>query len=222
MPTLPVEAVKPHVCGVMLSHGRAEMKQFAIDAFWKQSYHHKSLLIWTNEADKPIGELRNEANDYARADILIHWDDDDWSHPNRIAEQVALIQASGADCVGYREMLFWREVEQEAWLYVNDNPNWALGTSLCYWRKAWERRPFEAISHGEDTAWLRGLKVASISSLTSGNPKSVASQSAPPYMIARIHAGNAGNNAYNPEEMAKASEWQSVPAWDGFCREVFA
>ena len=59
-------------------------------------------------------KLRNfagEANGPAwMPEILIHWDDDDYSHPNRIAEQVALLQSSGADAtVGFREMLFWRE-----------------------------------------------------------------------------------------------------------------
>ena len=45
-------------------------------------------------------------------DILIHWDDDDYSHPNRIAEQVALLKSSGADVVGFSEMLSWRETPQ--------------------------------------------------------------------------------------------------------------
>src|SRR5262249_34410079 len=58
-----------------------------------------------------IGALRNRANLLAvhecGADILIHWDDDDWSHPARIKEQVAILQASNYDAVGYREMLFW-------------------------------------------------------------------------------------------------------------------
>ncbi len=101
-------------------------------------------------AAKTIGELRNIANAEAIAefqpDIICHFDDDDYSHPNRIAEQIALLQASGAQACGYNQMLFWREGEPprygaisdyeparlgEAWLYTGSG---ICGTSLCYWR----------------------------------------------------------------------------------------
>jgi glycosyltransferase involved in cell wall biosynthesis len=137
-----------------------------------------------------IGMLRNRANWWAvrpmstsepDADILIHWDDDDYSHPNRIAEQVALLQASGKQCVGYRDMLFWRHIgsvvvesfggekttteNHEAWLYHNDDPRYCLGTSLCYWRETWEKRPFKDISRGEDKEFLRDRDTLGVSSL---------------------------------------------------------
>lgn len=173
-----------------------------------------------------IGELRNMANrlrHFDEPDIFVHFDDDDWSHPNRIAEQVALLQSSGADCVGYREMLFWQEkipgkigiepgINQmerpgEAWLYSNRDPRYCLGTSLCYWRKTWERKPFEATSQGEDERFTTGLKCVGISTLPG------------PLMIARIHAGNT-SNAYDPADMWKASEWKRVPEWDSHARLI--
>src|SRR5262249_46637430 len=120
--------------------------------------------------DRSVGMLRNlAASDAHEADILIHWDDDDYSHPNRIAEQVALLQSSGAECVGYREMLFcdtrlaeFRESEytfqlrprNEAWIYKHGHPKYCLGTSMCYWREVWERRPFPDRTVGEDGEWL--------------------------------------------------------------------
>lgn len=176
---------------------------------------------------KTIGYLRNRANAAAAerdAPILIHWDDDDWSHPNRIAEQVALLQSSEADCVGYREMLFWQEkipgkigiepgINQmerpgEAWLYSNRDPRYCLGTSLCYWRKTWERKPFEATSQGEDERFTTGLKCFG-SDFGREQPR----------MIARIHAGNT-SNAYDPGVMRKSAEWKRVPEWDEHCRRV--
>jgi hypothetical protein len=123
-----------------------------------------------------IGHMRNKAAETFEVwnlpvDIIIHWDDDDYSHPNRIAEQVALLQASKKQCVGYREMLFWRECATcqggrgnmlprcpecgieydpnraipvgEAWLYRHPSPKYCLGTSLCYWREVWQQRPFQ-------------------------------------------------------------------------------
>ena len=233
------------VCAVMLTADRPHLARRAVESFRSQTYPAKQLLIWdtSNVTDfglmrgsglmmhahaqewrgQTVGELRNAAcahftrNKVTPPDIFVTFDDDDYSHPNRIAEQVALLQSSGADCVGYREMLFWQEkipgkigiepgINQmerpgEAWLYSNRDPRYCLGTSLCYWRKTWERKPFEATSQGEDERFTTGLKCVGISTLPG------------PLMIARIHAGNT-SNAYDPADMWKASEWKRVPEWD--------
>jgi glycosyltransferase involved in cell wall biosynthesis len=195
---------------------------------------------------RTIGILRNHAlmhasACYVDAQIFIHWDDDDYSHPNRIAEQVALLQSSGADAVGYRDMLFWdsrkyvakREAHEfetpfnhgtaveglvnEAWIFHNDRPGYALGTSLCYWRKTWERKPFTDRPkpgewHGEDTAFIQGLNVESVSSMR----KVTGTRFPPcePRMIASIHGGNSA--AYDPKQ---SHSWQRAPEWDAYCRE---
>ena len=229
------------------------------------------LVIWIPEESRgrTIGELRNAANSHVEgvevdlsagtskdcgADILIHWDDDDYSHPNRIAEQVALLQSSGADVVGYRECLFWRETPQaikdhyaevqrryptdpnvpmpahlqlrlgEAWLYSNPDPRYCLGTSLCYWRKTWERKPFEATSQGEDIRFCTGLKCIGIpSTFRWMGPSGSGHDDLQPRMIARIHSGNT-STVYRPELMAaierQGGEWKRVPEWDSYCRGV--
>jgi hypothetical protein len=42
-----------------------------------------------------------------------------------------------------------------------------------------------------------------------------------PRMIARIHAGNARNPAYWPEQMrAYPAHWKRVPEWDDYCRRT--
>ena len=186
------------------------MARQAVEAFRRQTYENKWLLIWdTGELNqdlrlwrrrnisehfpnyddgkivKPwsVGELRNAGTPSFRImrpkpDIICHWDDDDLSHPNRIAEQVALLQSSGADAVGYRQMLFWREPVKtarvyragiaaatssgEAWVYTGA----ICGTSLMYWRKTWEAHQFPAVSDGEDTQFITALaKVKGVSSL---------------------------------------------------------
>ncbi len=170
---------------------------------------------------RTIGELRNAASLHAceefNPDILIHWDDDDYSHPGRIAEQVALLESSGADAVGYRELLFWREdpngmdALSEAWLYTNHNPAYAVGSSLCYRRAAWERRPFGALPKtkggtGEDTVWLRGMKSVGVSSLETGEPR----------MICLIHGGN--TQYYGADLLERASNWRRAYERDVYCR----
>jgi glycosyltransferase involved in cell wall biosynthesis len=204
-------SAEPTVCGVLLyTPDRMPMARRIIESWTGPA----RLVSYPNDGGKTIGALRNEANALARADILVHFDSDDWSHPNRIAEQVALLQSSGADVVGYREMLFWRDDGGEAWLYSNKNPGYALGTSLCYWRRTWERKPFPATSYGEDLQFCTGLKVCGVPAFgCSGEAYH------DPRMIARIHHGNT-STAYKPENMARASEWKRVPEWDQYCRSV--
>lgn len=247
---------EPTVCVVMLTADRPGMAKRAVECFRAQTYPAKRLLIYDstphdsgiplggcgpvifhvghNGGGLTIGHLRNLASSlrtgygHDLSDILIHWDDDDYSHPNRIAEQVALLQSSGADAVGYREMLF--HSSGGAWLYSNPNPAYALGTSLCYWRRTWEAKPFEAVNSGEDTRWIAGLKMVSESSiavtyapeldraqLATANPRYE------PRMIARIHPGNT-SKAYDPAVMAaverQGGEWKRVPEWDSYCRSV--
>lgn len=122
----------PMVVAVMLANGRERMVKRAIASFEAQTYENKKLLVLDTGDDSvgylgdhdnvihhwcdlslqswSIGLLRNEAiRRVGREgpDLICHWDSDDWSHPRRIEEQVALLQASGKECVGYRELLFW-------------------------------------------------------------------------------------------------------------------
>ncbi len=205
---------------------------------------NESLLQDTGAFQKTIGELRNIATRSCNSDILIHWDDDDYSHPSRIAEQVALLQSSGADCVGYSDLLFWREPVSEfvtvnedgddvydhkpgeAWLYTSPGPKpTPPGTTLCYTREFWSRNPFPATSQGEELQFLSRAKVETVSSLTFERP--VMSQpGALPMMIGRIHGGNT-STAYDPKKMRDESKkknpaWQRVAQWDSYCAVVMA
>jgi len=248
---------QPTVCCVMLTRDRPELAAKAVECFRRQTYENKHLLAYNNGQEDlnfgsatdcveyvdrsplscmgalTIGDMRNKAiRQVPGAQIIIHWDDDDWSHPNRIAEQVAFLQMSGADVVGYNQMLFWRDPPCKcddttphgidgsgAWLYTAAaglTP--ALGTSLCYWRKTWERKPFNPAlpkasgGMSEETEFLRGLKCVAIGAR--GEPFQHVSEPSrwknalgfdrppdyladylilnDPRMIARIHGSNFG------------------------------
>lgn len=230
------------MCAVMLTKDRTEMAKQAIECFRRQTYQNKRLLIvnsggWPILDKEPeneiepvfvgadaltIGALRNLGCLYATGegkipDIYMHLDDDDYSHPNRIAEQVALLQSSGADCVGYREMLFWHETGM-TYLYTNTDPTYCLGTSLCYWREAWRKNPFSERNgpnpreRGEDREFLRGINSVGVSSFAERLWTA-------PRMIARIHAGNAAH--YPVDQLAlTSSNWLRVPEWDERVREI--
>ena len=258
----------PTVCAIMLTKDRPQMAARAVECFRQQTYENKHLIIYDNgltypSLDQPkvihvraigavgstVGALRNYAIDLALADIIVHWDDDDWSHSNRIAEQVALLQSSGADAVGYREMLFWREtgwkcqtievsksglmsdpsvyremypgpVEYtgEAWLYTNNDPRYIVGSSLCYWRKAWERRPFKDIMRGEDHEFWSGLKSVGGCVSYCRHPTVCHDADCEPRMICSIHGGNTAG--YTEKTLTTSINWRRVPEWDEHCRKV--
>jgi hypothetical protein len=263
----------PLVCAIMLTRDRPAMAARAVAAFRAQSYGRFSVLIYDTSENMPdkypefgsgavlyhyrgptdatIGALRNEAIEFAgiakqpkEFDVFLHADDDDLSHPNRIAEQVALLQASGADCVGYNEVLFWRENSPrlhttfadeppssrgEAWLYRCPKMSPAIGGSLCYWRKTWEARPFaDAPKPGNATSeyyeWLRSFKVVGVSSLRqlNGFPSGWDQHEDPlgqPRLICSIHGGNSSGQYDNIEQ---SDSWRRVPEWDNYARERMA
>jgi glycosyltransferase involved in cell wall biosynthesis len=232
------EMNQPSVCAVMLADGRPDMVRRAIRSFQAQTYQNRRLLIFdsgknppTLEFDPlvnwvdascfrgdPIGTLRNRANALVTADIICHWDSDDWSHPERISELVPwLISGTGiVKCSGYRDMLFWRHDQGnlaggEAWLYTNESIHYCLGTSMCYLRSAWENRKFNPIMVEEDLQWLSGVRSFGASSVDrkedTDDPQAM--------MIATIHGGNTTAHI-DPQ----ASEWTRVPSWDQYCREA--
>jgi len=99
-----------------------------------------------------IGEKRNYACSRASGEIIAHFDDDDWSHPDRLMDQYCRLRDSAKAVTGYYSMEFTGYGER--WLFTG-NRQWALGTSLFYRRDWWERHPFLAVQIGEDKEFAK-------------------------------------------------------------------
>lgn len=260
---------EPLVAAVMLTRDRPEMAARAVRCFRRQTYNPASRILVIADSGDPtwydpssdsenemyvqipshggIGALRNRVNEMAPTrlnTVLIHWDDDDISHPGRIAEQVALLQASGEPCVAYNELLFWRSIEcptegclggpaglgsdgmactqcggrtmvEEAWLYHRGS---RTETSLCYWRETWEKTPFPEVNTPPGTM-QRGEGLPCNWRVHSLDVSSIAKGEFPgtmehPSLIATIHAGNARH--YHAGDMAASPNWRRVPEWDDY------
>lgn len=238
-------------CVMLSSRGREKLGARAIAGFVAQTYQNRQLIVFPSDG-RSIGALRNAAVEQASGEIIAHMDDDDLSMPNRLAEQVALLQAgeaAGVECVGYNEAVFWDErnvkvffpqleVSQsgrfqrgspeysggEAWIYRYANHAYALGTSLCYWRRAWERKPFDDINHGEDERFRLAHRTVGVSGIGSAESRGFATASGAefggfyiePRLIASIHAGN--TSKFDPA--ANVSTCKRAPEFDQFCREA--
>ena len=200
---------------------------------------------------KTIGALRNFAGlgcVAMDADLIAHFDSDDWSHPRRLEEQVALLEASGKQCVGYREMLFWdtrfaanpdpslREIENdldklrpdlirnrhnEAWLYCNPGRGLCAGGTIMYRRELWERCPFPDAPH-EDRRWWSDNQAVSAGYLDA-SAMAMESPDGPlplwgPRFIAHIHGGNS-ETIPRSTMLAGGGVWKRAPEFDSYCAE---
>jgi hypothetical protein len=187
-----------------------------LDSFRCQTYKNKGLLIYDNglgpspvvrSIDREIvivrhkdtiGGLRNAANAIANAEVIVHWDSDDWSAPTRIADQVSRLLETGKAVTGYHSMRF---TDGEKWWKFNGPAQYGLGTSLCYRRGWWERHQFQRVNVCEDRrfvdeAWNGGQYVG----VDAGD-----------MMFATIHAGNT-----SPRQVS-SSNWTPLPD----CRELY-
>lgn len=142
-------------------------------------YHYPAREDWT------IGYLRNLANDVTNGDLIAHWDDDDWYHPNRLSYQVD--QLGNAEVGGFSSCLWWDELSDPPCIWKYDNASgWALGSGLIYKRPFWRANQFPHVAAGEENA-LQDL--TEHKSFPGVLPDRV-------YMIARMHDRNSQREAH--------------------------
>jgi glycosyltransferase involved in cell wall biosynthesis len=179
----------------------------AIQCFLEQTYENRELLIVADGEDvrdlvpnderirlvhieegRRIGDKRNFGAALARGEIIAHWDDDDWSGPGRLADQVdRMVQAEKA-VTGYHSMRFTDGIK--SWLYSGGD-QYAVGTSLCYRKDFWEKNPFPAKQVGEDGDFVRVAR----------QQKQLVTTPAGELMFASIHPGNS-----SPRQLT-GSQW---------------
>jgi glycosyltransferase involved in cell wall biosynthesis len=83
-------------CLCITQPGREAMLAEARAAFDAQTYSFKELVVVIDTKDgRTLGDLRNEALDRATGDYVATWDDDDLSHPARLAVQVDAMERHG-------------------------------------------------------------------------------------------------------------------------------
>lgn len=173
MNTVDIETIigRPAVTCVCVTRNRRRFLPEAIDCYRKQTYTPRKLLIvadgedvsdlipredqtirYVHLADRPgtVGDKRNIANNLTDTELIAHWDDDDYSKPDRLTHEIGLLafDKRRRSVIGYHTMLFTAD-GKEWWQYNGPN-NYAAGTSLLYKRDFWAWHPFNAKDNGED------------------------------------------------------------------------
>lgn len=190
--------MNPLVSCICPTRNRPEFLPFAVSYFVRQDYPNRELII-LDDSDRgnryasedarirsikinppnSIGGKRNLCNDFAKGDLICHWDDDDWYAPDRISQQVAVMQANPeAQATAYRSMLFARGSDRKAWRFTGDTLN-LIGVSLMYRRSWWKAHKFDEGFPfiGEDNRFVIAL----------GGRLAIADGDR---IVARIHPGN--------------------------------
>lgn len=154
--------MKPLVSCICITADRRDLVRGAIASYLSQDWDRKQLELvvlddgedevrdlceWLPNATyirlatkQRIGLKRNLACEAAAGEILIHWDDDDWSAASRISDQVARMIESGKAVSGYNSLLFW---DGTRGFRYQGAANYSLGTALCFTKAFWRQNPFQ-------------------------------------------------------------------------------
>ena len=170
--------IPPIVSCLMPTADRRQWVPLAIAAFLAQNFPSRELIVLDDGQD-PVGDLipadpriryvriargkslgakRNETCRLARGEILVNWDDDDWSAPWRLSYQVEQLKTYGADICGLDRLWFFDPSRELAWRYryPPSRTPWVAGGTQCFRRGVWERHPYPDIPIGEDDRWIAG------------------------------------------------------------------
>lgn len=160
---------------VCLTRNRRDWLPQAIASYIAQSYTPRELLIIGDGADvcdlvpqrpdirliqieegRNIGDKRNFGASLARGRYIAHWDDDDYSAPDRLLDQVDRLKASGLAVTGYSQVDF---TDGARWWRHTADDGFAGGSSLLYERAWWEQHQFPFIQIAEDAAFVETARI---------------------------------------------------------------
>jgi O-antigen biosynthesis protein len=207
---------QPRVACIMPTCDRPELVPRAVRHFQRQSYVRRQLVVVDDgvrpvgpllpaddrvrylriAARTPLGTKRNLACDAVDADVIMHWDDDDWMAPSWIDAQVRALVDADAEVTGLDRLHFYAPVERRAWRYVypaHGKP-WVHGATLCYARSLWLRNPFAPVTVGEDLRFL-----------WHGGVQRLVAHDRADLFVAYVHARNT-----SPKRFISA-RWQACP-----------
>lgn len=197
----------PTVTAVMLT--TVDRKKFwgaAMQCFIDQTYpkHLRRILMVPDGIGLSFGAKRNLGISRTTSELVIHWDDDDWSHPARIANQVARLLESGLAVTGYRTLPFYDVRNGDAVEYHGE-PNYACDATLCFRREYAIAHPYpdaQGRVPSADNTWIKAASAAGQLDATSHGGM----------MVARIHGANTGGANYKNVECFRPMSPKALPA----------
>lgn len=203
------------ITAVMCTRNRTNMALQAMRCWEQQTHANKRLYIFDNSdrSDLTIREVAKRLDavyefagpqrgtklntimnmamaralaNFPTTSFLAKWDDDDLSHPQRMAVQLDLSQRTGKLVVGFNELPFYNSLTGEVLLYRNPVLNYVVGTTLMIGKDAWKVQQFpDTVSgRGSDSSFVTlmagRMQVIGVSGCNGHTPM----------MVARWHGAN--------------------------------
>ena len=194
-------AFQPLVSCIMPTYNRRQFIPHALKYFFNQDYANRELIILDDGSDAiddlvpaderilyvrldqkiTLGAKLNLACEYARGELMAHWDDDDWYAPTRLSYQVAALAEDGIEICGINKLLYYDLQSGRAYEYVypREHRVWLLGSELCYRKKFWAGHRFVENNVGMDAQFV-----------WSADPHSVLPLGDHTFAVHMIHQGN--------------------------------
>jgi glycosyltransferase involved in cell wall biosynthesis len=154
------------VTALVLTRNRQHWLPLAVQCAKLQTYKNKEILVVADGQDvrelipdepgiryayRPdwgsIGSKRNAGCELARGNVIALWDDDDFSAPGRLADQVERLITTGSQVTGYHTLRF---TNGHKWWRYYLRPEYVPGTTLCFWKSYWENNRFPDKQVNED------------------------------------------------------------------------
>jgi glycosyltransferase involved in cell wall biosynthesis len=154
---------------IMPTFNRRASIPFAIECFRSQTWKNKELIIvddgdsvedlvpeaeniryFRSDRKNDIGSKRNFAVSMARGRYVVHFDDDDWSAPERMEHQIEYLHDSGMSVLSYYDILYWRKLDGKAYRCFPRPGERTHGATLCYSRQWWNFHRFPCVPRQED------------------------------------------------------------------------
>lgn len=186
---------------------RPEWLKRAIGCFLAQTWPEREMLIldngregckeiipvsagvhyWCSAGKMTLGEKLNWLCERAAGEIIVRFDDDDWSGPERIASQVQDLDSHKADLVGYHQLYYYDTRARKAFRYDYPAPKmYAPGLTQCFLKSFWRQNPYPSKDIGEDTAFSNAARAQGrLWSCAGGD-----------LFVARVHGKNSSCHAH--------------------------
>ena len=147
---------------VLLTHGFNISPERLAELSDASGFHNVVLLAAPR--DVPLGECLNRCVAAANGEVLAKMDDDDHYGPHYLSDQLHALTYSGADVVGKQAHYMHLETSNAAILRFAEREHrftdFVMGPTLMGHREVFTEHPFEHVSVGEDSGFLRAIRAA--------------------------------------------------------------
>jgi hypothetical protein len=221
----------PKVSGILPVGCGDRYFQVAMSAFLAQTYEGELELVVVDNSDKPIedllpdddrikyfrsdrlpvGALRNAGTSYATGDICITIDEDDYSHPDRVAHQVGRLLTTGKSVTGFHALYYYDTSNGQTYKYWYELPPrnhipYACGSSQCYTKAWWDKHKFPTTGIEDYAFQLEAMQHNQLDSTDAGQ-----------LLIVRAHS----DSVCFPTQLGVHRQFPAVPA-DALPKEFYA